>query len=1680
MRKVLRIALYIVGGIFVLVIGAVVFLNTSPGKRFVRDRVVSFLKGKLGTEVQVKELGYGIPKFINLEGVLLKDQANDTLLYAGRIHVNINMLKLISGKIDVQAVELEHINGNIYRNAPDTNFNFTYIINAFAGDPTAAPKEEKPEDTSSSSLAIDVNRVTLKDIRFRFNDKTGGTDFALALNELELKMKKLDLETMEFGIRDLVVSGLNTKFYQDTSYLPDEPEEVTEPSPFVLTADNVNLKNVLFAYGDNTSAFLFDINLGNLALNDVGFDLLAQKVKLDKLLLENTAAKMVTGKTSDIPEKVEEIVDTLPQSNWRVEANVLKAANVSYAMDDENSPRQPYGMDYMHLDARNLALDATDILYTADSILGNIGHLAVVEKSGFNLQELKTKFAYHAKGGYLKDLYLQTPNTILRDYLEVSYPSLDSLSTAMDRMLVKTNLVKSKVGLADVLIFVPDLRKQDLFKKHANDKLDFEAILDGQLASLDINRFYLKGLKQTEVLLKGKLKGLPETERMSYDLVITKLNSGAVDIKDLVPPSALESINVPNTLSVVGKVRGTLEDYNTDLVIMTSDGAATLKGYIYMSPGAGREKYDMYVNTEKLNVGKIIKQDSVMGAITAVLTAKGSSFDVNTMNALVQAKIIQAELMQYNYTNINLDANVADKKGTAALISGDPNLVLQLNANADFSQQDPAVTAELNVDSADLQALKLSQDALRIRTILSADIPRLSAEYPEGALSVYQSKVATKDQSYAIDSLFVTSNPSPDTGQNIWLSADFLQARITGKTPLNQIGNVILEHINRHYKLSQDSAAVAAKVQDTVKLPTDYNLVLNATILDRPLLHTLVPGIAAMDTIHITAEVDPKILVLNVDAEQVIYGTNTIDSIKVRVNGVDSALTYIASINKMTSPSLQLWQTSVSGELNDNEITADVNIADSANKPRFAINALLHQYDSAQVVKLKEGLLLNYENWQVAQPNQIVLGKEGFYADNFKISQGSESISLTSNPPRFGAPLKIDINQFNIANITEILQSDTLLASGIVNAHLEVENITTAPAADGTVKISELAVMNNPMGELNIELKNASANEIAAHLDIKGYDNDIAVNGTYYPEPVNGNNFDLKLDINSLSLKSFEGFTAKQVRNSSGFLRANIDLKGTMDKPQPNGEIKTDNLRTTITMLGTPYVMPSESITLSPNGIRFNDFEIQDTTGNKITIGGNIGTQNYRDMDLALKVNAKEWMALNSTQKDNDLFFGKLVISTRLNINGPVTSPTVSGNLTVHDTTKLTVAIPQNEPGLQDREGVVEFVDMDDPEGYAALWRVDTVKKVAFETGAKLDLNVGIEENAEFSVIIDQATGDLLRVRGEANLNTVLNPDGTIGLAGTYELKQGSYQLNYNLIKRRFDIKEGSTITFSGDPLDANADITAVYVANVAPYDLVERQVTQPDQLNFYKQRLPFDVELKMKGELMKPEISFDIVLPEEKKYRVSADVTTLVQGKLNDLRNNPSELNKQVFALLILNRFIADNPFESGTGGGAEFMARQSASRFISEQLNKFAGDLINGLELNLDLESSEDYTTGQRRNKTDLNVSASKRLFDDRLTITVGNNFELEGQTQTTNQNTSLVPGNLAADYQLSSDGRYMTRIYRRNELEDIIQGFVVETGVSFIITVEYNRFRSLFRKPQRERNNETTDTKTKGASN
>ena len=352
--------------------------------------------------------------------------------------------------------------------------------------------------------------------------------------------------------------------------------------------------------------------------------------------------------------------------------------------------------------------------------------------------------------------------------------------------------------------------------------------------------------------------------------------------------------------------------------------------------------------------------------------------------------------------------------------------------------------------------------------------------------------------------------------------------------------------------------------------------------------------------------------------------------------------------------------------------------------------------------------------------------------------------------------------------------------------------------------------------------------------------------------------------------------------------------------------------------------------------------------------------------------------------------------------------------------------------------------------------------------GLDVSVNIEISKEAKTSIIIDKANGDFVEIQGEAELTGGMDPSGKMTLVGVYQVEKGAYELSVSLLKRRFDIQKGSSITWTGEPTTANLDITAIYKTKAAPIDLIEQQISgySSSEMNMYKQRIPFNTELILKGELLKPDIKFNISMDKDNPSIATAVIEN-TQSKLDQLKNDEAEMNKQVFALLLLNRFIGENPFESKTSVSAETMALQSVSNILSQQLNNLADDLIQGIDIDLGLDTQDDYSSGSKNTRTDLNVAVSKRLLNDRLKVSVGSNFGLDGDARE-NENMTNIAGDITIDYSLSRDGRYMLRAYRKDEYQVALQGQIVETGVGFIITLDYDKFKEIFEKRRKNRTN------------
>ena len=1144
---------------------------------------------------------------------------------------------------------------------------------------------------------------------------------------------------------------------------------------------------------------------------------------------------------------------------------------------------------------------------------------------------------------------------------------------------------------------------------------------------------------------------------------LADFNTIAADIAKLAPAGTIPaSVSIPANLNLKGTFKGSMYDFNTKMNLRSTYGAVDLVAGMKNGNNKGREIYTANIKANNLNVGALIKQPQTVGAITATANVKGVGLDPKKANLQFSGDVVKAYVKGYTYQNLVVTGTAHDGNYTAKANMKDPNISFTLDGKADMNKKYPAVVATLQLDSINLKNLNFTKDDMRIHGKIIADVPTADPDYLNARIQVTDLLVAQKNQVIKLDTISLVSTANADSS-TLRLKAPMLNAHMAGKYKLTELAPAMQDLVNKYYNTQLAQAPGTAKPKYS---PQQFKFDLR--LVKTPLTEKFAPDLKRLDPVNITGHFDSQAGDLTIDgtAPKVIYGTYIVDNMKLAVNTKNNALNYSFTVDKIkASSSIDLLYTSVTGSAQNNKLNVNLQIRDAAKKERYRMagvfSVLPNEY---QFSFLQNGLILNYTQWAVNANNALQFGSKGIMARDFALTNSNQVLSINSDTQEYNAPITVSFKNFKIETLTTAAQQDSLQVGGVIDGDAHISNFQKSPVIMAALNIKDFNFKTDTVGNIALKVNNQTENAYAADVTITGKGNQVNLNGLYYTAPES--KFDLNLNIISLKMKSIEGFSFGSIRRSSGDISGQLKITGTTDAPVVRGDVNFNKVGFNVSMLNSYFTMPKESITFNNDGILFNDFTLIDSLGNKAVVTGTLYTKTFTDFKFGLDINATNFRVINSTQDDNKLYYGKLFIDTRIRIRGNMAKPVVDANLTVNDKTDLTIVLPQSDPGIEDRQGVVEVINPNAPklDSIFLAKQLDSLRK-SDVTGLDATANISVNKNAKFTIVVDERSGDVVELKGEANLNGGIDPSGKINLTGTYKVSQGSYNLAYATVKRKFNFKPGSTITWTGDPTSANIDLTAIYVANVPPIDLVSQQLGGDQNATMYKQKLPFNVNLSLKNELLKPDISFDIVLPDS-SYTVSPDVVSTVNTRLAQIRQDPNELNKQVLGVLVLGHFIGDNPFQSlGGNAGIGGAIRNSVSSLLSDQLNKLAGNLIGGVQLSFDLTSGEDYSSGTEQNRTDLNVGLSKQFLNDRLTVTVGNNFNLEGQNQPGQKSTDIA-GNVSVNYKITKDGRYMVRVYRRDEFI-VVEGEVIETGVGFTLTYEYNRFRELFaRKSKRDR--------------
>jgi len=1622
-------------------------------QNFARKKIVAYLQDKIHTRVEIRRLAISFPKKIILEGVYFEDQNKDTLLAGNKLEVDIAMFKLLSSKVEVKYIGLEGITANVKRLQPDTTFNFDYIIKAFTSGQTDTT-------TLSDTLAMqfELGTIKLHNIRATYHDDVTGSDMALNLGDFETNIKTFDLNKSLYEIPDIQVAGINTSVRQYKPLVEPKPmaqveAESNQPINVTLHLNKIGFKHVQANYVNDVSALKAGVNLGNLTADIRNINLATLLVQLNKVKLDSTSINVTLGKSQQAviaKQEVKKQVKAQVDNPWKVELASLELNHNQLLYDDNNAPRLKKGMDYNHLGISDFMLGANNFVITPTQSEGDLKQLSFNEKSGFQLQKLSALFSYNEKEASLKNFVLKTNRSTITSQLSAKYPSIESLSKKPGDVYADINMDTFLLASKDILLLAPQLEPQ--LKAYNNAVLKAQLKGRGYVKDMRIDNFALAGYGATSLQMNGNIKGLPDGKKAWYNLRLNNFHTTRKDLLALMPKNSVPSnVRIPESISANGFFKGTMNAFTSFISAKTSNGNADINAAM----SNNYKTYNIKAALKQLNVGYLTKQDTLVGKVTLNATAKGTGLDYKTMVSVFHADLVEGEIKGYTYRHLLLDADLNHGAATIKSSMEDSNLTYHLDAMANLADKFPSdVKMELMLDTLNMTALHFVPDTtqLQLHTHLVADLPSANPDSLTGTVKIYDIRFVKDSLSIKTDTVLLAASNENDI-QNLSLQSEVAGVDWKGKYKLTEIGTALQHTINQYYKIPgfKDTAFTAQDWQ--------MNLLLRPAA---PLVLQFAPELKGSDTIsaNIAYNSEANDLKLNASAPHIQYGDQTIEQTTINAATNNKQLDYSVNLKKAGSKGFQVYQTSVTGNVADNMLTTSVIFKDRNAKEKYHFAGKLQQLDS-NVIRFSfnpDSLLLDYQPWQMTADNYIHYDTAGVIIHNFQLSKSGQSFSVNSREESASSPIEASFRNFRISTLTDFAEQDSLLMDGVINGNAVVTNVMKAPVFTTDLTIKDLSYKRDTIGTIVAKVNNETANAYTANVSIEGNGNDVVLDGKYY---TGESRMDLNLNINNINLKALTGLSAGQLKDAGGSLKGKVAIAGTTTTPEVNGNLNFSNAYLVPTMLGERFSLPNENINVTNTGIHFNKFTMVDSAGNKAILDGDITTTDYTDYSFNLSLNANDFTLVNSTKSDNPLFYGKLNMDADIKLGGNMQTPKVTAALRANKQTNLTFVLPSSDPEVISREGVVNFVDKDAPADTTQKVTEDTYRLTALSS---MDVSANIETDtaALFTMVIDERNGDAIKIKGKADLSGGVDESGRITLTGNYAVQRGDYQLTLSLLKRQFEIQQGSVITWTGDPMSANVDITALYKVNTAPIDLMETQMSNrtDNDFNRYKQKIPVQVLLKMKGELTKPVISFDIALDEQ-----TASQWKEVETKIEQLRADESEVNKQVFALLLLGRFVQENPFQSAAGGTSnETLLKQSASRILTDQLNQLAGSLVKGVDLNFGLNAEDDYTTGQRASRTDLTVGVSKSLLNDRLRVNVGSNFELEGPSNN-NQQASNIAGDVALDYQLSKDGRYMIRAYRKNQYEGVVEGQVIETGLTFIFTLDYDQFRELFGKNKKE---------------
>ena len=1639
--RALRIFGRIILGILLFLFLLILFIRSPWGQSVIVNRVVSYITNKTNTKVEVEKLYITFDGNIQMEGLFLEDQKGDTLIYSKSLEANVPLWSMIRGEgMGVEALYWEGVRANIIRKDSIQGYNFQFLIDAFSSSDTSSTQG----DPSAAPLEIVLGKLYFTDIDVVFDDAVTGIDSRFKVGSLKAVMNKTDLENMIFEASTFKLNDSRIKFIQKT--VPIDPNATDFPLPS-LSVENLTINNVFANYQshENRLAAEFDIQelyaeieKANLAENI--FSISKFKLHNSSIILRTeTETNAVTQKVVEVTQEIKKDIQTFEWPELRVSIDDVDFQNNAFSYFVRNAEAKKGSFNPNAIVLTDLELIANNIHLKDKTAEMHIMSSTFNEVSGFNLKELSLNFLATDNTLEITELRTALNNNRLRAQLTLKYPKLSSLIETPEKSKLNATIHSFQASLQDIFLIQPELQKNEYLNTLSKHLVTGSTRVSGYLSDINLQNMNVNWAN-TSISANGTIQNVTKPEALMFNIPNFSASTKRIDIVKFIDEKKL-SVSLPVDVKLTGNLKGNLNDIYTGSTLTTSQGVASVEGHFKYGKTIAFDA-DLSVDNYRLNE---LLQNEQLGALTLTLKTKGSGEDINNLDANLEANISSFKFNNYDIKDLKIAGDIKDGRGKITSKYKDYNINLDLYAAVVLDSISPEVNAELNIIGADLQALGLMQRDVKTGMKIYADFKGNATSYDIAAI-IDEGVVVYDNKSYLIGDLTALAHVRNDT-TSVSITNKLIDVLLQSNADPQTFSKSLQRHISSYFYPDEI-------VLDSITNP--INLKFQGKIIQAPILNEVfLVNVKDLDTVKFNIDFHEKErqLKANITAPHINYGGNELDSLAFSMDTNKDKFVFDLGFKNIQAGPLNIPKTSISGEQSNNKMSLNFSRIDGNLKMMYVDMEITGNRDRLRLHVVPDGLTLNKDQWDIPQSNEIILTYNKLEFNEFKITKNNQSIEITDKFPSISKDhVGLNFTNFELKEVLNYLNPEKELATGNLNGNFIFEEPFDDTGILADLDIKDLAFLNVELGTLSVDAKSLGGRTYDFNAGLKGGEINLDVNGSYIANKANAN-IDLNLDINQFNMKALTGFSQGKITETDGSFLGNFKFSGTTSEPTYEGNLNFNNADFKIAVFNAAFTLANENLEVNNDGLFMDNFTIRDENQNTMVVSGSIGTESFINPTFDLQIKAKHFQMLNATKDDNELLYGKVTFDADAKITGDLQIPKIDMNLTAGSDTDVTYVMPSATVDLEERDGVVIFVNRENPD--AILSR--TKEKTATFRGLDVAARLKIGKDAAVTIIIDEETGDNFKVRGEGDLNFTINPNGNMRLSGLYEAQDGHYELNlYGLVNRKFDITSGSRVTWSGDPFDAKLDIKALYRVETSASSLMAPVFSgeDPSVKGKFRQVLPFYVYLNIDGQLTEPKINFNLDMPEDEQGAIGGQV----YGRVQQLNQREDELNRQVFSLLVLNRFYPD-PGSDGSTGGVASIARDNLNDAIADQLNTFSDKLLenSGFELNFGLDSYTDYQGTSPQERTQLDIAAQKKLFNDRVIVSVGSEVDIQGGSSS-GEETPII-GNVSIEYLLTENGRYRLKGFRRNEFENVIDGQTIVSGIALIFTQEFNKFNELW---------------------